>query len=173
MHRLQQVLRAQYLHHPPLVEDAFGAQARALLRQLDVACANADDLAAAAVAHFDKHPDAEIITSQPGLGSLTGALLAGCARHLKPGGKLVAGFQLGRGYELDQYDAEFRTADPQGRVRWVRAIGRAFYDAAGTPIRFDGITVDVTGRIVKTGCSAVAATPGLAAVRNGSSSTDR
>ena len=46
-----------------------------------------------------------------------------------------------------EYDAEFRTADPQGRVRWVRAIGRAFYDLAGTPIRFDGITVDVTGRI--------------------------
>ena len=62
-----------YLHHPPLVEDAFGAQARALLRHLEVACANADELAAAAVAHFDHHPDAEIITSLPGLGSLTGA----------------------------------------------------------------------------------------------------
>ena len=46
-----------------------------------------------------------------------------------------------------EYDAEFRTVDPQGRVRWIRAIGRAFYDVAGTPIRFDGITVDVTGRI--------------------------
>ena len=72
-HRLQQVLQASYLHHPPLVEDAFGAQARALLRHLEVACANADELAAAAVAHFDQHPDAEIITSLPGLGSLTGA----------------------------------------------------------------------------------------------------
>jgi transposase len=71
--RLQAVLRAQYLHHPQLVEDAFGAQARALLRQLDVACANADELAAAAVTHFEKHPDAKIITSLPGLGSLTGA----------------------------------------------------------------------------------------------------
>src|SRR6188508_236311 len=71
--RLLEVLRASYLHHPPLVEDAFGAQARALLRHLEVACANADELAAAAVAHFDQHPDAEIITSLPGLGSLTGA----------------------------------------------------------------------------------------------------
>jgi transposase len=56
-----------------MVEGAFGVQARALLRQLDTACANADELAAATVAHFEKHPDAEIITSLPGLGSLTGA----------------------------------------------------------------------------------------------------
>ena len=46
-----------------------------------------------------------------------------------------------------EYDAEFRTVDPQGRVRWVRAIGQPFYDVEGTPLRFDGITVDVTGRI--------------------------
>src|SRR5256714_6469287 len=71
--RLHAVLRAQYLHHPQLVEDAFGMQALALLRQLNLACSNADELAAAAVAHFDQHPDAEIITSLPGLGSLTGA----------------------------------------------------------------------------------------------------
>jgi len=71
--RLQAVLRAEYLHHPRLVEDAFGMQALALLRQLNGACSNADELAAAAVAHFDTHPDAEIITSLPGLGSLTGA----------------------------------------------------------------------------------------------------
>jgi PAS domain S-box-containing protein len=45
------------------------------------------------------------------------------------------------------YDVEYRTVAPGGRVRWVRAIGRAFYDPAGTPLRFDGITVDVTHRI--------------------------
>jgi SAM-dependent methyltransferase len=33
------------------------------------------------------------------------AVVAGCARHLDTGGRLIAGFQLGRGYELDQYDA--------------------------------------------------------------------
>ena len=40
---------------------------------LDAACTNADELAAAAVTAFDQHPDAKIITSLPGLGSLTGA----------------------------------------------------------------------------------------------------
>jgi transposase len=71
--RLQAIFRADYLHQLPQVEDALGRQALALLRQLDTACANADELAAAAVEHFEKHPDAEIITSLPGLGSLTGA----------------------------------------------------------------------------------------------------
>jgi SAM-dependent methyltransferase len=33
------------------------------------------------------------------------ALVAGCARHVAPGGALVAGFQLDRGYSLVEYDA--------------------------------------------------------------------
>lgn len=32
------------------------------------------------------------------------ALVAGCARHLTAGGRLVTGFQLGRGYTLARYD---------------------------------------------------------------------
>jgi SAM-dependent methyltransferase len=32
------------------------------------------------------------------------SLVAGCARHVSPGGALVAGFQLGRGYEIAEYD---------------------------------------------------------------------
>jgi transposase len=71
--RLQAILRADYLRQLPLVEEAFGRQALALLRQLDAACASADELAAAVIEHFDTHPDAPIITSQPGLGALTGA----------------------------------------------------------------------------------------------------
>ena len=71
--RIQAILRTESLHQLPLVEDAFGRQALALLRALDTACTNAEDLASATIDHFDKHPDAEIITSLPGLGSLTGA----------------------------------------------------------------------------------------------------
>jgi transposase len=55
------------------VEEAFGRQALALLRQLDTACGNADDLADAATERFAQHPDAAIITSMPGLAALTGA----------------------------------------------------------------------------------------------------
>jgi SAM-dependent methyltransferase len=33
-------------------------------------------------------------------------LVAGCARHVATGGVMIAGFQLGRGYGLDDYDAD-------------------------------------------------------------------
>src|SRR5229473_4767113 len=57
----------------PLDEQGMGRQARALLRQPDAACDSARDLEQAAVESFNQHPDAEIITSFPGLGPLTGA----------------------------------------------------------------------------------------------------
>ncbi|HEY9604808.1 MAG TPA: PAS domain S-box protein [Allocoleopsis sp.] len=44
------------------------------------------------------------------------------------------------------FDIDYRTVALDGRERWIRAIGRGFYDDAGTPIRFDGITVDITHR---------------------------
>src|ERR1019366_1458259 len=59
------------MHQPPLVEQAMGRQALALLRHLDAACASAEELEQAVIASFDQHPDAGIITSFPGLGSLT------------------------------------------------------------------------------------------------------
>lgn len=71
--RLRGIFRADYLHQPPQVEAAMGIQLSALLRQLDAACTAADELAEAATAHFERHPDADIITSFPGLGTLTGA----------------------------------------------------------------------------------------------------
>jgi SAM-dependent methyltransferase len=37
-------------------------------------------------------------------------LVAGCARHVAAGGALVAGFQLGRGYALGDYDAQSAAA---------------------------------------------------------------
>jgi transposase len=66
-------LRGDYLHQPPIVENAMGIQLAALLRQFDAACVAADELAEAAITHFERHPDAEIITSFPGLGQLAGA----------------------------------------------------------------------------------------------------
>ena len=53
----------------------MGERTLALLRQLDAACESADQLEAAAVTAFEQHPDAEIITSFPGLGLLLGARL--------------------------------------------------------------------------------------------------
>jgi PAS domain S-box-containing protein len=44
------------------------------------------------------------------------------------------------------YDIEYRTLAPDGRVKWIRAMGRTFYDPAGRPRRFDGLTMDITAR---------------------------
>ncbi|BBZ15448.1 hypothetical protein MBRA_56430 (plasmid) [Mycobacterium branderi] len=71
--RLRAVFTDTYLHQPPAVENAMGIQLAALLRQLEAACTAADELAEAAIAHFEQHPDAKIITSFPGLGMLAGA----------------------------------------------------------------------------------------------------
>ena len=42
------------------------------------------------------------------------------------------------------YDIEYRTISDQGDQKWIRAIGKTFYDDRNAPIRFDGITLDVT-----------------------------
>src|SRR6266851_3062905 len=71
--RLREAFTAEQMRQLPLVEQAMGRQAIALLGQLDAACAAADDLEQATIESFNQHPDAEIITSFPGLGPLTGA----------------------------------------------------------------------------------------------------
>ncbi len=43
-----------------------------------------------------------------------------------------------------RYEIEYRTVAPDGRFKWIRAIGRTFYDKDGRPARFDGITLDIT-----------------------------
>jgi transposase len=71
--RLREAFRAPQMRQLPLVEQAMGTQALALLGQLDAACTAADDLERAVTESFNLHPDAGIITSFPGIGALTGA----------------------------------------------------------------------------------------------------
>ncbi|WP_328624230.1 IS110 family transposase [Streptomyces sp. NBC_00353] len=71
--RLHEVFHREYLHQLPQVEAALGHQTSALLDQLDTACRNADQLEETTAEAFEQHPDAPIIRSFPGLGSLTGA----------------------------------------------------------------------------------------------------
>jgi PAS domain S-box-containing protein len=44
-----------------------------------------------------------------------------------------------------RYDIEYRTVSPDGMKKWIRATGRTAYDpVSNVPIRFDGVTQDVT-----------------------------
>jgi SAM-dependent methyltransferase len=55
-----------------------------------------------------------------------GALVAGAARHLAADGHLVLGFQLGRGYELDELDDHCTAAGLVLDSRWATWAGEAF-----------------------------------------------
>lgn len=54
------------------------------------------------------------------------ALVAGCARHVAPGGLLIAGFQLDRDYDLATYDAHCRAAGLEFAERWATWDREAF-----------------------------------------------
>ncbi len=45
-----------------------------------------------------------------------------------------------------EYNVEYRTLASDGRTRWINAVGRFRYDAAGNPTRFDGVTRDISRR---------------------------
>ena len=56
------------------------------------------------------------------------------------------------------YDIEYRTVSPAGEIKWIHAIGRTAYDSAGTAVRFDGITQDITAQVTcpsSTPCASV------------------
>jgi transposase len=70
-------LKEPQLRQPPQVEAAMARQADALARTLDTMVANVDDLEAALTTAYASHPDAEIISSFPGLGTVLGARVLG------------------------------------------------------------------------------------------------
>ena len=47
--------------------------------------------------------------------------------------------------EGSSYDVVYRTVDPlTGAIKWIRALGGAKHATDGTPLHFDGVTLDVT-----------------------------
>ncbi|WP_424188189.1 IS110 family transposase [Actinokineospora sp. G85] len=72
---LHRALRVPQLRQLPLIEQALGRQALALLTTLNAECDNAEQLGHAATEAFQQHPDHEVITSFPGMGDLSGARL--------------------------------------------------------------------------------------------------
>jgi PAS domain S-box-containing protein len=45
------------------------------------------------------------------------------------------------------YDVVYRTVEPtSGQIKWIRALGGTAYGADGTPVHFDGVTVDFTAQ---------------------------
>ena len=63
----------------------------------------------------------------------SGALVAGCARHIEDGGLMVTGFQLGRGYDLASYDDHCRAAGLALVERWSTWDRGSFGPDPGDP----------------------------------------
>ncbi len=71
--QIQAVLRAAHLGQPEVVTAAYAASVRALIAVLGTLNEQVTSLQGQVEAYFGQHPDAEIITSQPGLGPVLGA----------------------------------------------------------------------------------------------------
>ncbi len=118
----------------------MGRQALALLRQLDAACASADDLEAAAVESFNLHPDAGIITSFPGLGALTGA------RVLAEIGDDRSRFQDAKGLKAYAGAAPITRASGKSRSVTYRKVKNNRLNAAGYTWAFSALTASPGAR---------------------------
>ena len=71
--RIQAALRAPHLEQPPLVADAFGVTVKMLVAMLATTAQQVEEVGAELEASFGQHPAAEIVRSQPGLGTVLGA----------------------------------------------------------------------------------------------------
>jgi transposase len=79
-HQVERILtglRGEQFRQPALVEQAMGQQALAHLRALNTAVGNTIELEHALAEAFAQHPDAPILTSFPGLGTVLGARILG------------------------------------------------------------------------------------------------
>lgn len=74
---IQTALRAEHLQAPPLVADAMGSSVAALVAVTAELVAQIARLEAQLAARFEQHPDAKIIRSLPGLGTVLGARALG------------------------------------------------------------------------------------------------
>jgi len=138
--RLREAFRAPQMRQLPLVEQAMGRQALALLRQLDAACAAADDLEQAVIESFNQHPDAGIITSFPGLGPLTGA------RVLAETGDYRSRFQDAKGLKAYAGAAPITRASGKTTAVLHRRVKNQRLAAAGYVWAFAALTASPGAR---------------------------
>jgi transposase len=74
---VQAALRSEQLAAPPLVEAAMGASVRSLVAVLSTMRAEISRLEQELASSFDAHPDAKVVRTLPGLGTVLGARVLG------------------------------------------------------------------------------------------------
>jgi hypothetical protein len=74
---IQAALRAEVLEAPGLISEAMGASVRASVAVITELVAQTTQLESTLVDRFERHPDAKVIRSLPGLGMILGARVLG------------------------------------------------------------------------------------------------
>ena len=74
---IQAALRSEQLHAPAAVATAMGASVAASVAVISEMAAQTDRLAEELSSGFEQHPDAEVVRSLPGLGTILGARVLG------------------------------------------------------------------------------------------------
>ena len=138
--RLRDAFRIPQMRQLPLIEQAMGRRTLALPGQLNAACTAADDLEQAAAESFNQHPDAEIITSFPGLGPLTGA------RVLAEIGDDRSRFQDAKGLKAYAGAAPITRASGKTKSVTRRHIKNNRLNAAGYTWAFSALTASPGAR---------------------------
>jgi transposase len=72
-HEIAAILRAPWLRQPAAVQAAFAAIVSGQVRLIEALNAQINALGEVVAEHFGRHPDADLYTSQPGLGVILGA----------------------------------------------------------------------------------------------------
>ena len=80
-------------------------------------------------------------TSEPVPFDLTRTL-----RHPEDRDRVVLGFAEAITSGADRYEVEYRIVRPDGETRWIFGRGRVIRNAAGVPVRYSGVDIDITER---------------------------
>jgi len=67
-------------------------------------------------------------------------------RHPADRDRVVDGFRDALEGGGDTYEIEYRIIRPDGNQRWIFGRGRVIRDRDGTPLRYDGVDLDITDR---------------------------
>jgi SAM-dependent methyltransferase len=105
------------------VDDSMLASARAKAPDLEWITADLVDVDLARTFDVVVMPGNVMIFLAPGTEP---EVVANMARHVARDGRLIAGFQLGRGYELSQYDADCDAVDLELEARYATWEGGAW-----------------------------------------------
>ncbi|SFM32312.1 PAS domain S-box protein [Methylobacterium pseudosasicola] len=89
---------------------------------------------------------AELYSVDPAAAAV-GTSIAGYIDGIHPDDRAWVGAKIEQALaNAGEFAEEYRLLRADGSVRWVYARGRCYHDAAGRPLRYPGVSIDITAR---------------------------